>query len=87
MVATMKQIDNLRRKIRRARKKETLERYQKQLDKIIIDLDASIAAHTAELESLQPRGYFRHSYSYDQFDERLRTGPIRRRGHSKYLSG
>ena len=68
MVATLTEIKNIGRKIRHTRKKETLERYGQQLDQIIIDLDASIAAHTAELESLQTKSYFRHSYGYDQFE-------------------
>ena len=33
------------------------------------------------------RPQHRHSYSYDQFDERLRANPIQKRGHSKYLRG
>ena len=71
MVATITDIKNLGRKIRRARKKETLDRYKKQLDQIIIDLDASIAAHTAELEALRTRPNFRHSYAYEQYERKL----------------
>lgn len=64
MVATIKEIENLRRKIRRTKKKETLEKYFKQLDQIIIELDEWLEAH-------RTRASFRHSYAYEAYERKL----------------
>ncbi len=82
-MVTMKDIINLKRKIGRCRNKKTLERYGLQLDQWIVELQNSIDRNQDILESLQPKGYFRHSYSYDQFE----NGLLQRRGHRKYLRG
>ena len=68
MVRILTEIKNIGRKIRHTRKKETLERCRAATQPNNNTLDASIAAHTAELESLQTKSYFRHSYGYDQFE-------------------
>ena len=81
-MVTMKDIINLKRKIGRCRNKKTLERYGLQLDAWIVELQNSIDMNQAILNGLITKPYFRHSYSYDQFDERLRARPIPKRGHS-----
>ena len=86
-MVTMKDIINIKRKIGRCRKKETLEKYGRQLDVWIAELQTNIAANQELLESLQTRPKFRHSYSYDQFDERVRAKPIQKSRHRKYLRG
>jgi len=66
---------NLKRKIKRARKIGTLQRYTRQLDQWLEEL------------RLANRPVHRHSYVYDMFEERLRASPLQGRGHSKYLRG
>ena len=64
MVATMKEIENLRRKIRRTKNPKTLEKYFKQLEQIIIELDEWLESHRTPAR-------FRHSYAYEQYERKL----------------
>ena len=60
MVPTIKEINNLKRKIRRARKPETLERYIAQMETYITELEEALRAKSPIL---------RHSYSYDSYEK------------------
>jgi hypothetical protein len=64
IMVTMKELMNLKRKIKRARTVKTLERYTKQLDTWLEEIRAA------------SRPQHRHSYSYDQFEK----GLLRRSG-------
>lgn len=68
-MVTLKEINNLRRKIKRAKAAHNI----KLLQKYILEMDRIIA----EIE-LMWRPTFRRSYSYDQYEERLRAGTFRR---------
>jgi hypothetical protein len=71
MVATMKEIENLRRKIHRSKNPKTLEKYFKQMDDIIIELDKWLEAH-------KTKPSFRHSYAYEAYEKRfLRRSALR----------
>jgi Rps23 Pro-64 3,4-dihydroxylase Tpa1-like proline 4-hydroxylase len=53
------EFNNLKRKIKRARTVKVLDRYTKQLDQWLIEIQAA------------NRPTFRHSYVYDQYEKRL----------------
>lgn len=60
MTPTIKEINNLKRKIRRARKPETLERYIAQMQSYIAELEEALRAKSPS---------FRHSYAYDAYEK------------------
>ncbi len=68
MTPTIKEINNLKRKIRRARKPSTIKKYIAQMQTYIAELEEALRAKSPTL---------RHSYSYDAYEKRhLRRNKI-----------